>query len=182
MWELNHNEGWALKNWCFWTVLLEKILESPLDYKEIKPVNPKGNQPWIFFGKSDAEAEASILWPPVAKSWRIGKDSGAGKDRRQDEKGITEDEMVGWGHRLNGLESGQAPGDGDGEGSTACCSSWGCKESDTTEWLNSNKSPHLQPLSYLGLELQHTNWVWDEGIIQATDIGKKLLEWKWNCS
>ena len=95
MWELDYKESWALKNWCFWTVVLEKTLEGPLDWKEIQPVNPKGNQPWIFIGRTDAEAEAPILWPPHEKSWLIGKDPDAGKDWRQEEKGMTEDEMVG---------------------------------------------------------------------------------------
>ena len=110
MWELDHNEGWGLKNWCFWTVVLEKTLESPLDCKEIKPVNPKGNQPWIFIGGTDAEAEATIVWPPDAKSWLTTKDPDAGNDWRQEEKGTTEDEMVGWHPRLNGHEFEQAPG------------------------------------------------------------------------
>ena len=95
MWELDHKEGWALKNGCFWTVVLEKTLDSPLDSKEIEPVNPKGNQPWIFIGRTDAEAEAPIFWPPDAKSWLIEKDPVAGKDWRQKEKGAAEDEMVG---------------------------------------------------------------------------------------
>ena len=117
MWELDHKEGWAPKNWCFRTVVLEKTLESPLDSKEIKLVNPKGNQPWIFFGRTDAEAEAPILCPPAAKSGFIGKDPDAGKDWRQEEKGTTEDEMVGWHHWLNGHEFEQAPGDSEGQGS-----------------------------------------------------------------
>ena len=107
MWELDHKEGWVPKNWCFWTVVLEKTLESPLDSKEIKPVNPKGNQPWLFIGRSDAEAAAPILWPPDAKRQRIGKDPDAGKDWGQEEKGTIEDEMVWWHHWLNGLESEQ---------------------------------------------------------------------------
>ena len=102
MWELDHKEGWAQKNWCFWTVVLEKTLESPLDSKEIKPVNPKGNPPRIFIGRTDAEAEAPILWPPNAKSWFIRKDPDAEKDWRQEEKGMTEDKMGGWHHHLNG--------------------------------------------------------------------------------
>ena len=104
MWELDHKEGWAPKNWCFWTVVLEKTLGSPLDCKEIKLINPNGNQPWILFGRTDAKAEAPILWPPDSKSWLTGKDPDAGKDWRQEEKGMTEDEMVGWHHRLNGHE------------------------------------------------------------------------------
>ena len=102
MWELNHKESWALKNWCFWTVVLEKMLESPLNYKEIQPVHPKGDQSWIFIGRTDAEAETPILWPPDVKSWLIGKGPDAGEDWRQEEKGMTEDETVGWQHGLNG--------------------------------------------------------------------------------
>ena len=119
MWEVGHKEGWALKNWCFWTVVLVKTPEIPLDSKEIKPVNPRGNQPWIFIGRADAEAEALILWPPDGKNWLIWKDPDAGKDWRQEEKGTTEDEMVGWHHWLNGLEFAQALGNGDGPGSLA---------------------------------------------------------------
>ena len=127
----------SLKSWCFWTVMLEKTLESPLDSKEIKPVNLKKNQPWILIATTDAEAEAQapILWPPDAKSWLIGKDPDVGKNWRQ-EKGMTEDEMVGWHHWLNGHNSEQIPGDGEGQGSLACCSPWGHQESDTTEQLN----------------------------------------------
>ena len=127
---------WASKNWCFWTVVLEKTLESPLDCKEGKPVHPKGNQSWIFFGRTDAEAESPILWPPDAKNWLIGNDPDAGKDWRQEEKGTTEDEMVGWHHQLNGHEFEQAPRVGDGQGSLACYSPWGHKESDMTERLD----------------------------------------------
>ena len=105
MWELDHKESWVPKNWFFWTVVLEKTLESPLDCKEIQPVHPKGNQSWIFTGKTDAEAETPVLWPPDVKSWLIWKDPDAGKDwRRQEEKEMAEDEMVGWHHRLNGHE------------------------------------------------------------------------------
>ena len=120
MWELDHKESWVLKNWCFWTVLLEKTLESALDSKEIQPVNPKENQSWVFFRK--AEAEALILWPPDEKDWLIGKDPYSGKDWRQEEKGMTEDEMVGWHHWLNGHEFEQVLGVGDRQGSLACCS------------------------------------------------------------
>ena len=116
MWELDYKESWAPKNWCFWTVVLEKTLESPLDFKEINPVHPKGNQSWIFIGRTDAEAETSILWPPGVKNWLIWKDPDAEKDWRQEEKGTTEDEMVGWHHRLDGHEFEQAPGVGDGQG------------------------------------------------------------------
>ena len=104
MWELDHKEGWALKNWCFWTVVLEKTLESPLDCKEINPVHRKGNQSWVFIGRTDAEAETPILWPPDAKNWVTGKDPNAGKDWRQEEKGMSEDEMVGRHHWLSGHE------------------------------------------------------------------------------
>ena len=135
MWELDYKESWALKNWCFWTVVLEKTLERPLDCKEIQPVHPKGNQSWIFIGRTDVEAEASILWPLDAQNWLIRKDPDAGKDWRQ-KKGRTEDEMVGWHHQLDGHEFEQAPGDGNGQGSLECCSPWGGKEVDMTEWLN----------------------------------------------
>ena len=116
--------------------MLEKTLESPLDSKETKPVNPKGNQSWIFIGRTDAEAEAPILWPPDAKTWLIGKDSDAGKDWRQEEKGTTEDEMFGWHHWLDRHEFEQVPGVGDGQESLVCCSQRGRKESDTTKWVN----------------------------------------------
>ena len=136
MWELDHKESWVPKNWCFWIVVLEKTLESPLECKEIQPINPKGNQSWLFIERTDAEAEAPIVWPPVARGWLIRKDPDAGKDWRQKEKGITKDEMVGWHHRLEGHEFEQAPRVGDGWGSLACCSPWGHKESDMTEQMN----------------------------------------------
>ena len=104
MWELDYKESWVLKNWCFWTVVLEQTLESPLDCKEIQSVHPKGNQSWIFIGRTDAEAETPILWPPEVKNWFTGKDPDAGKDWRREEKGTTEDEMVGWHHRFDGHE------------------------------------------------------------------------------
>ena len=126
-------ESWAQKNWCFWTVVLEKTIGSPLDCKEIKPVNPKGNQLWIFIGRT--EAEALTLWPPNVKSWLIWKDPDAGKDWRWEEKGKTEDEMFGWHHQLNGHGFGWTPGVVDEQGGLACCGSWGRKELDTTEWL-----------------------------------------------
>ena len=134
--ELDHKEGWALKDSCLPTLVLEKTLESPLDYKEIQPVHREGNQSWIFIGRTDPEAETRVLWPPNAKNWLIWKDPDAGKDWRQEEKGTTEDEMVGWHHWLNGHEFEQAPEVGDGQGSLACCSSWGLKESDMPERLN----------------------------------------------
>ena len=135
MWELDHEEGWAPKNWYFRTVVLEKTVESSLYSKEFKPVNPKVNQPWIFTGRTVAEVEAPILWLPDANSQLIGKDPLTVKDWRQ-EKGMTEDEMIGWHHWLNGHEFEQAPRVGDGQGSLVCCSPWGRKELDMTEWLN----------------------------------------------
>ena len=132
MWELDYKEGWVLKNWCFWTVVLEKTLESPLDCKEIQPVNPKGNQSWIFIERTDVEAETPILLPPDVKNWLIWKDPDAGKNWRQEEKGMTEDEMVGWHHWLNGHEFAQAPRVGDGLRNLVWCSLWRCKESDMT--------------------------------------------------
>ena len=125
-------EGWVLKNWCFQTVVLEKILESPLDYREINPVNPKGNQPWMFIGETAAEGEAPILWQLDAKSPLIGKDPNAGKDWRQEKKGITEDEIIGWHHWLIGHEFEQTLGDGEGQGSLACWRPWDHKVLDIT--------------------------------------------------
>ena len=136
MWELDHKESWMPKKWCFWTVVLEKTLESPLDCKEIKPVNPKGNQSWLFTGRADAEAAAPILCPPDGKNWLIEKAPDSGKDWRQEEKGTAEDEMVGWHHWLDGYEFEQSPEAGDGQGSLMYCSPWGHKELDTTEQLN----------------------------------------------
>ena len=135
MWELDCEEGWVLKNWCFWTVVLEKALEGPLDCKEIQPVHSE-DQPWVFFGKNDAEAETSVLWLPPAKSWLIGKSLDAGRDWRQEVKGTTEDQMAGWHHWLDGCESESTLEVGDGQGGLAWYDSWGHKESDTTERLN----------------------------------------------
>ena len=125
MWELDYKESWVLKNWCFWTVVLEKTFESPLDCKEIQPVHPKGCQSWVFIGRTDVGAGTPILWPPHAKSWLIWKDSDAGRDCGQEKKGMTEDEMAGWHHWLNGHEFEWTPGVGDGQGGLACCDSWG---------------------------------------------------------
>ena len=136
MWELDRKEGWAPKNWCFWTVVLEKTLQCPLDCKEIELVHPKGDQSWVFFGRTDAKAETPILWPPHAKSWLIGKDPDAGKDWGREEKGTREDEIVEWDHQIGGHGFGLTPGVDDGQGGLACCGSWGPKESDTTECLN----------------------------------------------
>ena len=139
MWELDYKEGWVPKNWCaieFKSVVLEKTLESLLECKQILPVYPKVNQSCIFIGRTDAEAEAPILRPPDVKNWLIGKDPHAEKDWRWEEKVRTEDEMIGWHHRPNGYEFEQSLGVGDGQRNQACCSPWGHKELDMTEWLN----------------------------------------------
>ena len=136
MWELDYKESQALKNWCFWTVILEKTLESPLGCKEIQLVHPKGDQSWVFIGRTDAEAETPILWRPDVKRWLIWKDPDAGKDWGQEEKEYTEDKVVGWHHKLNGHGFGWSLGVGDGQEGLACCGSWGHKESDMIEWLN----------------------------------------------
>ena len=143
MWELDYKESWAPKNWCFWTVVLEKTLESPLDCKEIQPVPFKGDQSWVFIGRTDVEAETPILWPPHMKSWLIWKDPDAGRDWGKEAKGTTEDEMAGWHHWLDGHEFGWTPGVGDGQGGLACCGSWGHKESDMTERLNWTELLHI---------------------------------------
>ena len=126
-------ESWVQKNWCLWTVVFEKTLEIPLDYKELQPVHPKGNQSWIFIGRTDVEAEIPILGPPNAKNWLTGKDPDTGKHWSQEEKGTTEGEIVGWQHCLDGHEFEQALGVGDGQGSLVFCSPWGHKELDMTE-------------------------------------------------
>ena len=131
--DLDRKEGWALQNGCLWTVVLEKTPEGPLDCTDIKPVNPKGNQPWIVIGRNDSEAEAPILWPPDSKSWPIWKDPDAGKDWGQKMKGPTEHKMVGWHHQLHGHEYEQTPGDSGGQGSLACCSPWGLQ---SRTWLS----------------------------------------------
>ena len=140
MWELDYKESLALKNWCFWAVVLEKTLERLLDCKEIQPVYPKGNQSWMFIGMTDVEGETPILWPSVVKSLLIWKDSDVWKGWGQEEKRTTGDEMVGWHHWLNGQEFDLALGDGEGQGNLACCNSWGHKESGTTEWRNWTES------------------------------------------
>ena len=122
MWELDYKESWTPKNWCFWTVVLEKTLESPLDCKKVQPVHPKGDQSWMFIGRTDVEAETPILWPPDAKNWFIWKDSDAGKNWRQEEKGMTEDDIAGWHHWLNGHEFEWTPGVSDRQGGLACWS------------------------------------------------------------
>ena len=136
MWKLDCEEGWVPNNWCFWTVVLEKTLESLLNCKEIQPIHFEGDQPWDFFGRNDAKAETPVLWLPHVKSWLIGKDPDAGRDWVQEEKGMTEDEMAGWHHRLDGRESEWTLGVGDGQRGLACCNSWGLKQLETTEQLN----------------------------------------------
>ena len=138
MWELDCQESWVPKNWCFWTVVLKKTLESPLDCKEIKPVHPKGSQSWIFIGRIDAEAETPILWPPNVKIW-LRKDLDAGKDWRQEKNGMTKDEMIRQHHSLNGHGFDQALWVGGRQGSLVCCHPWGLKQLDTTERLSWNK-------------------------------------------
>jgi len=133
-WTVKKAERWRID--AFELLVLEKTLESPLDCKEIQPVHSKGDQSWVFFGRNDVKAETLVLWPPHAKSWLIGKDSDAGRDLGQEEKEMTEDEMAGCHHRLDGCEFEWTPRVGDGQGGLACCDSWGCKESDMTERLN----------------------------------------------
>ena len=148
MWELDHKEEWAPKNWCFQTVVLERTLESPLDCKEIKLVHPKGDQSWVFIGRTDAEAP--IFWPPDAKNWLIRKGPDDGKDWGQEEKGTTKDEMVGWHHQLNGHEFEQALEDGEGQGSLACCRPWGSQRVGHAEQLSLSLSqPSLCSNSYI---------------------------------
>ena len=155
-------ESWTIKKaecqLIFWTVVLEKTLESPLDCKEIQPVHPEGDQSRVFTGRTDVEAETPNLWPPHAKSWLIWKDHDAGKDWEQEEKGVTEDEMVGWHHQLNGHEFGWTPGVGDGQGGLVCCSSWGRKELDTTERLNWSGKNTRKDSRFNKVELRHRLW------------------------
>ena len=167
-WELDCEESWALKNWCVWTVVLEKTLESPLDCKEIQPVHSKGDQPWNFFGRNDAKAETPVLRPPYAKSWLIGKDSDAGRDWGQEEKGTTEDEMAGWHHWLDGRELEWTLGVGDGQGGLACCNSWGRKESDTAERLNWTQS---------NLQIQCNSY--QDAMTFLTELEQIILKFVW---
>ena len=158
MWELDCEESWALKNWCFWTVVLEKTLESPLDCNEIQPVHSKGDQSWVFFGRSDVETETLILWPPHAESWLIGKDPDAGRDWGQEEKGTTEDEMAGWHHRLDGHEFGWTLGVGDGQGGL---------ESDMTEQLNWNEGIYAS--HWLFNRGNFGGWWWCKGLLMSVE-------------
>ena len=170
MWELDCEESWVPKNWCFWTVVLEKTLESPLDCKEILPVHSKGDQFWIFNGRTDAKAETPILWLPHGKSWLIGKDSDAGRDWRQEEKEITEDEMARWHHRLHGHEFVWTLVVGDGQGGLGCCDSWVCRVGHdwATELNRTEEENHM--ISY------NKNFVWSLFLVS----GKKLLK-PWSC-
>ena len=169
MWELDCEESWAPKNWCFWTVVLEKTLESPLDCKEIQRVHPKGDQSWEFIGKTDAKAETPILWPPHAKSWLIGKDPHAGRDWGQEEKGTTEDEIVGCYHQFNGHEFEWTSGVGNGQGGLACCDLWGRKESDMTELLNWTKTDLIIKID------SERNHKWMEAKSVSKMLGKKIF-------
>ena len=160
MWELDHKEDWAPKNLCFQTVVLNNTPESPLDSKEIKPVHLKGNHPWIFIGRADAEAEAPILWPPDVKSWLIGKDPDVGKDWRQEEKHMTEDEMIGWHYWLNGHELFKPiPGDREGQGSPESCSSWGHEESDITDGPKDKNTKRYHIPWPTGIHPKFIKWV-----------------------
>ena len=195
MYELDYKESWALKTWSFWTSVLEKTLESPLDCKEIQPVHPKGNQSWLVIEKTDAEAETPILWPPDEKNWLIGKDPDAGKDWRQEEKGMTKDEMVGCNHWLDGHGFGWTPGVGDGQEGLVCCGSWGHKESDITEQLNWTLNIHWKdwcwssrPLATWCEELTHWKrpWCWERLTVggEGDDRGwdawmASLTQWTW---
>ena len=161
MWDLDYKESWTLKNWCLWTEVLENTLESPLDCKEIKPVSRKGNQSWIYIGRTDVEAETPVLWPPDMKNWLIGKDPDAGKYWRREEKGTTEDEMVGWHPWLDGHEFGQALGVGDAQGVLACCSQWGGKELNTTEQLTWTELKCAHTHTHTARELQTFCSSWD---------------------
>ena len=152
MWELDCEESWVPRSWCFWTVVLEKTLESPLDCMEIQPVHPKGDQSWVFFGRTDAEAETSVLWLPHVKSWLIGKDCDADRDWGQEEKGTTEDEMAGWYHQLDGHDIEWTPGVSDGQGGLACCDSWGRR-------------------------VQH-DWVIELNLINSNTLSWKIYGWR----
>ena len=168
MWELDHKESWAPKNWCFWTVVLEKNLESPSDCKEIQPVHPKGNQFWIFIGRTDADAEAPVLWLSDAKSQLTGKDPDAGKDWTQNDKRPSEDETVRWHHWLNEHEFEQTPGDGEGQGNLTCCKPWSCKESDAIQGLNNEKFFPFSALKHaVSLPVGLHGFWWEKQVIQT---------------
>ena len=155
---MDYEESWALKNWCLWTVVLEKSLERPLDCKGVQPVHSKGDQFWVFIGRTDAKAETPVLWPPHVKSWLIGKDPDAGKDWGQEEKGTTEDEMVGWHHWLDGHDFGWTLGVGNGQGGLGCCSPWGCKESGTTRLSDWTELNWTETIFLQCCQLIYNNW------------------------
>ena len=181
MWELDCEEGWVPKNWCIWTVVLEKTLESPLLCKEIQPVHSERDQSWVFIGRTDAEAETPIFWPPDVKNWLIWKDPDAGKDWRQEEKRTTEGEMVGWHHRLDGHELEQAPRIGDGEGGLACCSPWSYKESNTTKWLNWIELEviikHILIFYHFSCSNQWKIIIWNNSLINHSIKNLRVIEW-----
>ena len=193
MWELNYKESWATKNWCFWTVVLEKTLESPLDCKEINPVHPKGDQSWVFIGRTDVEAETAILWPPDVKSWLIGKDPDAGRDWGQEEKGMTEDETVGWHHWLNRHGFGWAPGVGDGQGGLEKSWTWLRDWTELNTWLR--RCGFQSKLCDLQITCPwHKNWVSKAQFLQTPNgnsftfvvvqslSGVWLFETPWNAA
>ena len=165
MWKLECKESWAPKNWCFWTVVLEKTLESPFNCKEIQPVHPKGDQSWVFIGWPDVEAETPVFWPPDSESWLIWKDPDAGKDWGQDAKGMTEDEIVGWHYWHNGHGCGWTLGVGDGQGGLACCSSWACKDLDMTEQLKWTELNWINVICIYMYKVMHV-YIFDKTIMQ----------------
>ena len=186
MWELDYKESWAPKNWCFWTVLLEKTLENLLDSKEIQPVHPKGNRSWILFGRTDAEAP--ILWPCNVKNWLTGKDPDAGKDWEQKEKGATEDEMVGWHHLLNGQEFEQTLGDSEAQGNLACCSLWGLKsQTQLSNWtatgesavktLSANTGKEKEMATYSSILAWKISWTEEPGRLQSKGLQRVRHNW-----
>ena len=188
MWELDYKESWAWKKWCFWTMVLEKTLESPLDCKEIQPVHPKRDQSWVCIGRIDAEAEAPVLWPPYVKIWLIWKDPDAGKDGRQEERGMTEDEMVGWHHWLNGDGFGWTLGVGDGQGGLACYGSWGRRVGHdwVTElnWTVEFGEGNSNPLQYSCLENPMDRGAWWATVHRLQRVGHKwaaehIIKFNW---
>ena len=182
MWELDYKESWAPKNWWFWTAVLNKTLESPLDCKEVKPVYPKGNQSWIFIGRTDAEAETPIIWLLGVKSWLIWKNPDAGKDWRQEEKGTTEDKMVGWHNWLNGHESEHMPGDGKGQGSLACCSLWGHRV--IHDWMTQQKQQQQSLLLISGQGQTLSSWAEERDFSLQSSRGaessKQAIKYNYN--
>ena len=172
MWELDCEESWAWNNWYFWSVVLEKTLESPFDCKEIQPVHPK-DQSWVFIGRTDAKAETPILWSPHVKSWLIGKDPDAGRDWGQE--GMTEDKMAGWHHRLDGCEFEWTLGDDDGQGGLVCCSSWGRKELDMTKWLNWTE------LNWMEQELENWSFLLPTAVFLPVNshVHRITKSWTW---